>query len=256
MMKSDDREKRWMAYLDGQMSASEALDFERGLNARDRARLEGEVRLESAICDSLADGPCCPVALWNDMKSRLNEPGQVKAGRMAYWVSRATIILAATVAIVLSAPYYESYTQGNSVRAASRVGILESSREEFSKGLEATRSMAAAEAYLRENNINLRLIADSAPGPGHHHQLEFLGACRGKCPEGTLYELRFWCCGQPAKVLIARRGSAGDRVLRSALKCGEVDDIPVDNDYVIAVIGDHNAEGLHRLVQPLRGNLT
>jgi len=255
-MNWDDKEKRWMAYMDGQMSASEALDFERGLSARERARLDGEVRLESAICESLSNGPCCPVSVWNDLTTRVNHPAQVKAGRLVYWVSRATVVLAATVAIVISAPYYESYVAQGSVRSASRLGIFETSREEFSRGLEATTSIAAAEAYLRENNINLRLVSDSGASHEHPHQVEFLGVCRGKCPEGTLYELRFWCCDQPSKVLIARRGTAGERMLRGAVKCGVLEETPVGSEYVIAVIGDHNAPELHRLVQPVRGSLT
>ena len=48
-----------MAYLDGQMSASEALEFERSLTPEDRIRIDNEVRLESAICESLSGSDCC-----------------------------------------------------------------------------------------------------------------------------------------------------------------------------------------------------
>lgn len=245
-----------MAYLDGQLSASEGLDFERALGARERARLEGEVRLESAICDSLSDGPCCPSALWKDLSARMHEPEQVKAGRLVYWVSRATVVMAATAAIVLGAPYYESYFENSGVRAESQIAIHEKTREEFALGLEATTSMAAAEAYLRENNIHLRLVGDMDDESGHRHKLEFLGACRGKCPEGTLYELRFWCCDQPVKLLIARRGTDGARLLRSAVHCGDAEESPVSDEYLTAVIGGHGSSVLRRLLHPVRGNLT
>lgn len=255
-MNKDDKEKRWMAYLDGQLSASEVLDFERGLSARDRARLDGEVRLESAICESFSDGPCCPLALWDNVVARMNQPVQVKAGRWAYWVSRTTVVLAATAAIVFGAPYYESSMGDRGAHAGSQVAIHETSREEFSRGLEATASMADAEAYLRENNINLRLVSDTEDKSTHRHSLEFLGACRGKCPEGTLYELRFWCCNKPVKILVARRGTAGEQLLKGAFECGDAEKSTVVDDYVTAVIGGHNSPALRHLLQPVRGSLT
>ena len=255
-MYRDDQDKRWMAYLDGQMSTSESLDFERTLGARDSARLEAEMRLESAISESLSAGPSCPVALWKDISVRMAGPAQVKAGRMAYWISRTTVVLAATAAIVFGAPYYEDYLDTPGVRAQSQVAIHETTRDEFSRGLQATTSMAAAEAYLRENNINLRLAGTVEVERGHRHHLEFLGACRGRCPEGTLYELRFWCCGEPVKLLIARRGTDGERVLRRAVRCRDAEELPVSDEYITAIIGGHDSSTLKKLLQPVRGNLT
>lgn len=265
MMYTDDHEKRWMAYLDGQMSASEVIDFEQSISARDRARLDGEVRLESAINDSLAGGGGCPAGLWNDLSRRMRQPAPARPGRFAYWASRTTIVLAATTAIVIGVPHFTEYSvPGQGAGSQGSVAIAaETTREEFSEGLEAGPSLAAAQQYLQDNRINLRLVhvADSGETMHgqtmHKHKLEFLGACRGNCPEGSLFELRFWCCGEPAKLLIARRGTGGERTLRNASRCGDARDARSTGEYVIAVVGggDHS-QSLLDLLQPFHGNLT
>ena len=244
-----------MAYMDGQMSASEALDFEQSLTSRDRARLGGEVRLESAICDRLAGDACCPAAVWAKLISDMKRPAVTRRG-WTYWLPRVTTVLAATTAILIGAPYYEDLYGAERHRMGRHISLPESTREEFSRGLEATTSLAAAQTYLQENNINLRLVHQTGAGGVHQHDLEYLGICRGKCPEGTLYELRFWCCGKPAKLMIARRQTEGERVLRHATRCGDVRDSRVDDEFITAVICGHEVPDLLGMIQPLRGKFT
>lgn len=243
--------------MDGQMSASEALDFEQALSTRDRARLSGESRLEAALCDSLSNGPCCPGALWEGLRSQMQQPAARKPGRMAYFLSRGLIIAAATTAIVLGAPYYERLlNQWGTGQPESPVAISETTREAFAEGLAAQASLAEAQRFLQSHNINLRLSSAAGGNGGHMHNVEFLGVCRGRCPEGGLYELRFWCCGKPAKVLVARRGSSGEEVLRDAFACGEATEREISQEYVTALVGGHGSTDLLNVVQPMRGNLT
>lgn len=254
-MKRDDRERRWMAYMDGQMSASEALDFEQSLSARDRARLDGEVQLESAVCESFAEGPCCPLALWKNLVTQMQQPAAPKPSRWAYFVSRGIIVVAATAAIVIGAPIFEEYFGDRGYdNTVSAVSIGETTRDAFAEGLTARASLVDAQQYLQKHDISLRLTG--LPAGGHPHEVEFLGVCRGRCPEGSLYELRFWCCGKPAKVLIARRGTSGEEVLRDAFKCGEIVERDICNEYIATVVGGHGSSDLLKVLQPVRGNLT
>jgi len=254
-MNKDDQEKRWMAYMDGQMSASEALDFEHTLDARDRARLDQEVRLESTISDCFGDGPCCPVQLWNDLADKIAQPASAKAGRIVYWASRTVVVLAATAAIVISAPYFEgAFSEGSGAAATDGIAIQETSRAEFSTGVVAV-SYEEAEKYLHENNINIHLAHYTDEMSGHRHAPEFLGVCRGRCPEGTLYELRFWCCNKPLKILIARRGTAGEKMLKGAVSCGDASEAEAEDEYVTAFVGEHSSSALRHVLRPVRGNI-
>lgn len=254
-----------MAYLDGQMSASEALDFEASLAERDRARLQGEVRLEAAIGERLScSGSGCPAALWESLAAQLAPDNVVplaappaRPSRLAYWVSRTSVVVAATLAIVVGAPYYEAFFITEGQRPGSVVAITKNTtREQFSQGLQAPASLAAAQKFLHDHNIPLRLGHSSGAESGHRHDIEFLGICRGRCPEGTLFELRFWCCNEPAKLFVARRGTEGEQILRAAFDEGEALECLSTDDFVAAVVGGHSSLELARLVQPIRGNLT
>lgn len=48
------------AYLDGELSASEASEFEATLDAAERERLAAEVRFENGLAERLAQDAKCP----------------------------------------------------------------------------------------------------------------------------------------------------------------------------------------------------
>lgn len=244
-----------MAYLDGQLSASESLDFEESLSARERMRLDGEVRLESAISDSLTVSDCCPVVLWNKLATQMRDPGTGKSWRLTNWLPHTFMVLAATAAIVITGPPLMEYLQRGSQVAPSSLEISQS-EEEFRSQSEVPPTFAAAQAYLHNHDINLKLVHLAKSAAQHHHQIEFVGVCEGKCPERTLFELRFICCGKPAKVLVAKLGTAGERMLRAAGSCGEVRETRVSDEFITAVVCGHDTPELLDLVQPVHGNLT
>ena len=63
-MRMDEREKLWMAYLDGEMTSTEAAAFDASLTPEERARLAGEMRLESGLAAALQGDVVCPDAVW------------------------------------------------------------------------------------------------------------------------------------------------------------------------------------------------
>lgn len=254
-MSWDDHDKRWMAYLDGQMTASEALDFEETLSERDRARLAGEVRLESAISDALSGPECCPADLWSKLSLQMRNPAPAKPSRTAYWFSRTAVVLAATAAIVFTVPYYEEFSRAQSQGTLSGLGVQEASLDDFRRRSEVPPTYAAAQNYLRQHNIDLKLVNLGDSGRQGHHQIEFVGVCEGGCPEKTLFELRFICCGKPAKVLIAKRGTSGERILREAARCDDIRETRTSDGFIMAVISSHESPDLLNIVQPAKGNL-
>ena len=53
MTNHDNREQLWQAYLDGELSACEAAQFETTLSEAERRRLAAELRFDRALADRL-----------------------------------------------------------------------------------------------------------------------------------------------------------------------------------------------------------
>ncbi len=253
-MSTDEREKRWMAYMDGQMSTSEALEFERSLSSREKDRLNGEVRLESAVCESLMGRECCPMALWNSLNEKMKKPAPAMS-RKYYWLSRGVSVLAATALVVFGATLYSDMGRSQNFAEASIIEIDNTTVVDFAKASEVPATVEAAQKFLDDNKIDLQFVSLPAPASGHAHKVEFLGACRSKCKEKGLVELRFSCCGKPAALLVARQGTPGAQKLKSAARCGNIQETRVTGDYVTAVACGHDSNGLIDMLQPRKSTL-
>lgn len=254
-MSTDEREKRWMAYMDGQMSTSEALEFERSLSSLDKERMGGEVRLESAVCESLMGRECCPGALWASLTERMC---QTEAAPVCcagyYWLTRGATVLAATAVVVAGALFMPG--EGSAPpRAADIVSIDHTTVEQFASEVEVPPVFSEAQRFLNENRIAMDLINPVSHFNGKAHDIEFLGACTGKCPKKSIIELRFSCCGEPAVLLVARQGSFGAEKIQEALRSGKVQEIREEGGYVTGVACGHDSKGLLEMLRPRNANL-
>lgn len=244
-----------MAYMDGQMSASEALDFERSLSEADKQRLADEIRLESALGDCLSGDECCPVALWNSIALRVKNQSPQR-NRLRVW-QRRFIALAASIAIVTtSALIYRDLVPGSDVIAASSLDIVEDNVSEFARRTEVPGTLEATQQFLNEKGIALRMIDFDAAGCDRHHKVKFLGSCMGSCPKGSIIELRFTCCDRPVKLLVIKKGEGGDRLLRQAARCGKVKvSRELREGVITALVGDiHGHTDLLNLLQPIEND--
>lgn len=243
-----------MAYMDGQMSASEALEFERSLSPEDKERLDYEVRLESAICDSLSGQECCPVALWNSLSTRMKNQSP-KRLRLMVW-QRRFVALAASIAIVAtSSVIYRELTPGQ-MNVAAGLEITEDTLADFARHTEVPGTREATQRFLDEHQIALTLISTDSGQLDGHHPVKLLGACVGSCPTGSLVEVRLTCCDKPVKLIIAKEGSSGALQIRRASRCGRVKASRVANGFVTALVGDfHGNTALLDLLQPTSGNI-
>ena len=93
-MAMHDKDELWMSYLDGEMSASEAAAFAAGLSDAERARAEGEVRLEAALAARLGAGPACPEATWSAVLAQMDT-----RPRRSWWHVNRPLRLAAAIAL-------------------------------------------------------------------------------------------------------------------------------------------------------------
>jgi hypothetical protein len=243
---NQDPDALWVAYLDGQMSAAEATAFDSSLSPADRERLAAELRLEAGIAERLAQGPGCPEALWR----RLQLDVRNRRPRRRRWPLAAAATLAAGIAVA-AAISLGGLTGGQPAQADPPVlAINDATLEAFAAHALTPATRADTERYLLDHGIHLALADYRDANPQSRHEVRLLGACKGNCKFGSLFEVLYSCCGQPVKIAVARKDSGGARMIAKARKCGEVQAIEEIGEYVVAVIGKHPAPDLVKVLQP------
>ena len=158
---------------------------------------------------------------------------------------------------LLSAVGYQYMNPESTTTAAIGLEIEEDNVDEFARNTEVPGTREATQRYLDENRTGLELVNFGMTNETHRHAVELLGACKGKCPEGSLIEVRLTCCGKPIKLLIANEGTDGADMIRRAKRCGKVTESRTANGVVTAVLGDAhgNASKILDMLQPSGSNV-
>lgn len=261
-MSRGEYEKRWMAYLDGQLSAGEASAFDESLDPAGRARVEAEMRLESALSDRLTEGGGCPVELWQKTLAMLDcaDPTPLSrrfTRRAALWAAAASGLLAVSLGLAYgfgaSVTGQVVVTEGESPVRMARLGITETCVSDFALRAKTPCSREAIEKYLAEHDIRLALVPDNSEQVMMNHRVRPLGSCMGNCPKGEVVEVLFDLDGQPAKLVLARAESSGAKLIRKEAERGTVVRTKVLGDYLAGVVySGSNAEDAGLLLDLIR----
>jgi hypothetical protein len=246
-------EKRWMAYLDGQLSAGEASAFDESLDPEGRSRVEAELRLEAALADRLNDCPGCPAELWQKTLRMLDcaDPTPLSrrfTRRAGLWALAASAVLMTSLGMAYA--FGASLPAGRVLGAAvdsgestvrmARLGITETCVSDFALRAQTPCSREAIEKYLAEHDIRLALVPDSGSQVMVNHRVRPLGSCMGNCPKGEVVEVLFDLDGQPAKLVLARADSSGAKLIRKEVERGTVVRTKVLGDYLAGVVYSGN----------------
>lgn len=240
------REMMRQAYLDGELSVSEASEFEATLDEAERERLAAEVHFENGLAERLAQDAKCPDDVWERTKALVAEqhaPARPARLRRWYW-GAAALATAASITFFVA-----MYTP--TPPAAPAVVMAAESVDDLAATAECDASREAVQAYLHKHGIELEIgkIENVAKGPmRRHYDIEILGARSEKLPSGKpVVEILFGCCKEPVKVLMAEKGSD------AAIEIGEAAGAQNKNHvlttrtvdgYIAAVVGRHQAHGL------------
>ena len=247
----ENRELMRQAYLDGELSASEASEFEATLNPADRERLAAEVHFENGLAERLAQDAKCPDDVWERTKALLADqhaPARPTRLRRWYW-GAATLAAAASIVFFVAVFSPSPFSPSAIVMAAESVNDLAATAES-SSGYKAT------QAFIREHEINLRLMEGEVDGmvtkalmAGRvHGRIRILGARIEKLPSGKpVVAILFGCCRRPVKVLMAEKGSAAAFEIGEATAArnkNHILDTRTVDGYITAVVSKHRAPGL------------
>ncbi|MBI2422800.1 MAG: hypothetical protein HYV27_08215 [Candidatus Hydrogenedentes bacterium] len=260
-----DKDKIWMASLDGELSASESTAFESGLGERETLRLRAEMKLETALGNALQRGGQCPVETWNRVLARIEGRS---ATRAPHWAAPRTLtfLLVASMALMAGSYWwnaeYLTHTPPQNRGQAYQFGpgspimaIGDSDVSAFAAHAETGATLEEARAFLASHKIQLQLTDFSEANPGSRHRVKLLGACKGVCPSGSLVELMYSCCNTPAKLVIAPRNCSGESLLRKALARGEVQYMTEVGAFLVGVVSHHDAHELVNMLKPVLPSL-
>ncbi|MFA6243994.1 MAG: hypothetical protein WC655_23835 [Candidatus Hydrogenedentales bacterium] len=238
-------DRMWSAYLDGELGASEASEFDRGLTVSEKRRMAGEVVLERALADVLGRGAACPEAVWARLRETIQaESKPEQQNTPSTWPSWGRMLAVAAV-VVLTVAGLVVKTQsprGDFVLMAEKdVGQLQQASRVRGHSLQDVNE------YVHEHGFAFDVLPIDNDGSRHHWR-ELLGARESHYRGEKVMELFFDCCGKPLKVVVAPKNGAAARHIGEALARGELQASRPAGEYVTALVGRHRAAALLDLV--------
>jgi hypothetical protein len=237
---STQNDRIWSACLDGELTATEANEFDRSLSPEERDRLAGEMEFEKALSDKLASDAECPDALWRRIEMRTtNSDRPMFGGRFMRWT-----VGGAAAAAALLIVFALLNVLGQHISEAAFLRVAEASVDQLAaRSAPNTDDAEAAAAYLRAHGFEVSFTSLENLSDGHH-AIELLGVREVDFRDERVAEMLFNCCGYPVKVALAPIGSMAARVMQANSGEGEVQMVGAVDGYMAAVVGRHYAPGL------------
>jgi len=226
------RDPLWSAYLDGELTAAEASEFDARLNAEERERMAAEVRLESGIAERLAASEKCPDALWKRIEQGVTDASDRQNQPRRSFVSWALPSLAAAAGILLALALFVP-SGPNQVPAFLH---LAAANEPMAQNMsEVDDSVSHVQDFLRQVGMQLALTPETQTHSRHH--IHLIGA-RKEMFEGKPYVRLFYqCCKTPVEVIVARQGDPAAKAIISAHEHHELQNSRMIGDYIVTVLG-------------------
>ncbi len=234
----------WSAYLDGELSASEAAALDSSLSPTERERLQAEVRFETAMGEILGRADGCPADVWNRTVGAISTSA-ARPARVTPWRQFGALAVAAVLVLTVGIAVYRSvfaipaFLDGNLTGDA--VTHLEIASSDVRKVNE----------YLHDHGVTLTLrpfVEDERSSRRGHHTAVLLGASEEDFAGEQVAEILYECCGKPVKVIVAPKdGPVGDAV-RKAIRIDAVRDYKTIGDYIAVQVGTHPSRGLLELL--------
>ncbi len=244
------KEHLWQAYIDGELSATDMVDFEESLSESESRLLASDVLFDRALSEGLAKDAACPDDVWARTKALLEAQPTVPTNdtpknpilyRRAWgpW-GFATIVAAAMITLMVSWMMPST---------SAPIILAEETVDELAAQSQVNANSADIERYMHENNYQLRLVAvETLHIVQIHSDVHLLGARRNY--NGDVVELLVACCHQPVTIIIAERNTPLARIIAQEVANSESDVQATRNigNYVAAVVSKHPAVGLLDIV--------
>lgn len=248
---NENKEHLWQAYLDGELSAIEAADFESSLTDAEQARLMADMRFERVLAERLSEGAECPEEVWGrtlKLVSGQKAEAPPRAARRKRWYF-GTQAVAAAAALALAISFFVAPRDAQEVSA---LVMSEKTVEELVSTSEVELGQEFAERFIQEKGVDLQILNNQEVaeciGPywrARHWTIRVIGAREETFNGDRITEVLIDCCLKPVKILFADVGSDAARELElAATQDGHVQATRVIGDYVVAVVSYHKSHQL------------
>lgn len=245
------REQKWQAYIDGELSACETTDFEATLSEVDKRMLAADTSFNRKLNQFINQGTC-PDDVWSRvrglaLRAATNQRVHTPARN---WRLVAGAALAAGFLVIVLGNFTIGRRIGDSIflQAAASVEQLRA-ESEIAPGRDAVFG------YLALRGIHLGFPDDEtiARSIAPHTSFEFVGARQVNFRGDKVTEVLASCCEKPVRIVIAPVGSkaAKELVLASA-EPGPIQATRNLEGYVAGVVSEHPTTGLVNILQAVR----
>ncbi|HRI87332.1 MAG TPA: hypothetical protein PLJ47_17480 [Candidatus Hydrogenedentes bacterium] len=243
---SEQQEKLWTASIDGELSASEANEFDQSLTPAQKTNLAAEMTVERVVSERLARGGACPDDVWQRtmaaVAERTTQPAAPRRARAwAYGLGALAAMITLTAAGFALRMNIAKPETPDLLMIAKGTTV-----EDFVlKGQLHGATASDVNAFLQQHGIALELTSTNVKVPGDHHTpREFLGVNPVEHHGEKVMELLFNCCDRPVKVVVAKAGSQTALEMGAAMAEGKLQMSKRVGDYVASIVGRHEVVGL------------
>lgn len=242
-----DRERLLTAYIDGQLSASEAVAFEATLSQEEREWCAREIHFEQAVCEVLAGPIACPEALWQQLSEQMETAPRPRRRWLAQpWVAWSAF---GGLAAALAFTFYDVDPAAGQGQFFEPVLSLPADAVSMQSESSTPPDHDAVQQFMRQRDVMLIFNNFAGFQQVDGHEVRLLGASEQGCHGRSVMEILFQCCGMPVKVVLAREDTAGADILEQGVREGRVKFLTHAGTYVMGVVGAHHAPDLTRLFQ-------
>lgn len=242
---ASNHDKLATAYLDGELSAAEAAEFDTSLTPQQKHNLAAEMKFERAIGERLSRGAACPDDLWKKTLAAIDEKTSpvVEFRPRRTWMYAVTAMAAAlAIGVAGLLVNFNAANRGPSILAMEKGTTIEALQAQAELKGHDTESV---NAFFKEHGFNLAMTTADVQIPGDHHTPRVLLGMKPTNYRGDdVMELMFNCCGRPLKVVVAKTGSKTANEIGAAMAAGQLQESRHVGEYVAALVGKHEIHGL------------
>ena len=250
------------AYIDGEMSAKEYLEFEKTLSDKEINNLKADVEFEKSLGHHFNSGPKCPDDLWQSLKAQMEErnedevpsptpvkevetkkPIDFKPYIMSFFAAAAAVMITLSVQDKVTPNTAQPIAQApvesnNLLKNSADLWTVPVSVDVLKHQSTNAKSLQDAQQLLVANNFNIDITKPNES----YHDINFLGAKKEVFNGEEVMVLFYSCCGEPMKVLVTCAGGKACAQITNELKQDSGSKVKFDkliDKYRLALIGDH-----------------
>lgn len=220
------------AYLDGELNAIEAAEFDRTLLPEQRTCLQSDLEIQHALGQFFARPVVCPPTLWKTAIRKTKPRQSPLSFSMHHWraLSGLVVLLLLSLACGQLAPSDAHFLTPPEKTPSAAMTLAE-----------VRQFLAARQVPVSLDPANT--LETNEPLPYH-----LIGAQERAFHGECVVEIIFLCNGEPAKIIIAPKAGAAADEIGKALAQGTVQSSGTLDKVVVAVIGDCPPKDLIRIV--------